>query len=420
MAAKKKAAAAPVANPAAPAVATHHFHHAPDPAGWTRGLPRVISLVALLVVLWVIGVAFFKVMAGLLLPLFLAAVLTVVFRPLHAWSLEAFGDRRHLAALFTTLMISLVVIVPTGYFGYRASIEAASVYRTVAGKGTDFALEPKFHELEYKVVDWYKTNIDPKYQHTEINFTQQAASFVSAASEYAVKLGLDSAKALVGMLIGLVVMLIALYFFFADGPGMLDEVMHLSPLDSDYERELLTQFAQVSRAVVLATLISAVVQGLLAGIGYYFALPAGSPLFLLTVLTTLLAIVPFVGATAVWIPVALWILFVEQNTWTAVLFALYGAGVVSSIDNVIKPLVLHGQSNLHPLLALLSVLGGIQLMGPIGLLVGPMVVSFMQALLVMLRKELDSLSANPLATQGPPLATREAAVAAAPSDGDPL
>ena len=79
-----------------------------------------------------------------------------------------------------------------------------------------------------------------------------------------------------------------------------------------------------------------------------------------------------------------------MGNWPVALgLAIYCAIFVSAIDNVIKPLVLHGQSNLHPLLALLSVIGGVQALGPIGILVGPMLVAFMQALLVMFNRELQ-------------------------------
>ena len=74
--------------------------------------------------------------------------------------------------------------------------------------------------------------------------------------------------------------------------------------------------------------------------------------------------------------------------WPAILLAIFGVVVVSQIDNLIKPLVLHGQSNIHPLLALLSILGGISALGPIGILVGPMVVAFLQTLLKILRREI--------------------------------
>jgi predicted PurR-regulated permease PerM len=187
----------------------------------------------------------------------------------------------------------------------------------------------------------------------------------------------------------LLITVIALYYFLADGPGMVRGLMLLSPLDERYERELLERFAQVSRAVVVATLLSAIVQGALAGIGYYLALPSQAPVFLLTALTIVTAMIPFFGAAAVWIFVCLWV-YAHGEPMTAIILAAYCTVIVSGIDNVIKPLVLHGQSNLHPLLALLSILGGVTVLGPVGILVGPMLVSFLQALLNMLRKELES------------------------------
>jgi predicted PurR-regulated permease PerM len=108
-------------------------------------------------------------------------------------------------------------------------------------------------------------------------------------------------------------------------------------------------------------------------------------------LTMLFALVPFVGGTAVWVPCCLW-LFLEGRMTAAIVLALYCGIIVSASDNVIKPLVLQGQSNLHPLLALLSVLGGVKALGPIGVVVGPMVVAFLQALLKMVQVELNHLS----------------------------
>jgi predicted PurR-regulated permease PerM len=107
-------------------------------------------------------------------------------------------------------------------------------------------------------------------------------------------------------------------------------------------------------------------------------------------LTMLFALIPFIGGAAIWVPCCLW-LFLEGRTTAAIGLAIYGAVVVSMADNVIKPLVLQGQSNLHPLLAFLSVLGGAQAMGPIGIIVGPMIVAFLQALLKMLQIELDAM-----------------------------
>ena len=189
--------------------------------------------------------------------------------------------------------------------------------------------------------------------------------------------------------IGVCIMAIAMFYFLADGSTMIRDAMRLSPLDDRYELELLKEFDTVSRAVVMATLLSAMAQALLAGIGYLFV--GLDKVFLLTLLTGILALVPFVGAAAVWIPACLWLGVINGNVWTAVGLAVYCAIVVSNIDNIIKPYILHGQSKLHPLLALLSVLGGLQTLGPVGLVVGPMVVSFLQALLNMLHGELSEI-----------------------------
>jgi predicted PurR-regulated permease PerM len=223
---------------------------------------------------------------------------------------------------------------------------------------------------------------------------------VDWATGAATSLLITGVRSFFSVIIGLVIMVLALYYFLADGPSMIRTAMDLSPLDSHYEQELLQRFGQVSRAVVVATLLSAVVQGSLAGIGYYFALPSGSPIFLLTAATMVAAMIPFVGAAFVWVIVCVWVYVYGDpaaaesggNWLPALLLAVYSTVVVSGIDNVIKPLVLQGQSNLHPLLALLSILGGVQVLGPVGILVGPMVVSFLQALLSMLQRELDSFS----------------------------
>jgi predicted PurR-regulated permease PerM len=171
---------------------------------------------------------------------------------------------------------------------------------------------------------------------------------------------------------------------------MLTGLIQISPLEEQHVRELVSEFDRACRAIVSATLLSAIAQGLLAGIGFYIAGLRGS-VALLTVLTMVLALVPFTGAAAVWLPVSLYLYFYQGATWAAIGLAIYGAVIISGADNVIKPLVLHGQSNLHPLLALLSVIGGIKALGPVGILVGPMVVVFLLVLMRIVHRELSQM-----------------------------
>ncbi|MFG0262993.1 MAG: AI-2E family transporter, partial [Novipirellula sp. JB048] len=192
------------------------------------------------------------------------------------------------------------------------------------------------------------------------------------------------------IIVGLLVLVIAVYFFLIDGPAMIGTLMRLSPLDDDYERRLWLEFDRTSRAVVLASVLSAIAQGILAGLGFYVL--GFESVVLLFLVTTLMSLVPFLGAASVWVPCVIWLAMVEQRWTAAFVLALYGTFLISSIDNVIKVYVLHGRSQLHPLFALLSVLGGVKVFGPIGILVGPMVVVFLQALLEILNHELDDTS----------------------------
>lgn len=439
-------------------------------------MPRVVSFIVLVAILAFIAAMFFKVMAQFVLPLFLAAVLVVVFKPLHVWVRDRLPGRLRLSALVTTFLIMLVVLLPTAWVGWNAYLEGRQLFNYLRVPANQQQVIAKIEAAAQPFVQFYEQMLPAAQSSAGVDATEQAAPAgsvdetnkpadavadvppevdaapdgseagavielpadsepdaatdlargatsadsskptTSAKKPFTTKDLFDIAIGFIGgvlfdtlegvfrTLLGLLIMILALYYFLVDGPAMIHTMMRLSPLDNEYERELLDKFANVSRAVVLAVLAAAVVQGLLAGIGFYFALAPGGPIFLLMMTTMVLSVVPFVGAAGVWIPTCIWIYLYQERVvdgvtvtgdpLTAILLAIYCGGVVSTIDNLIKPLVLHGQSNLHPLLALMSVLGGVKALGPVGILVGPMLVAFIHALLVMVNKELRLLSSG--------------------------
>jgi predicted PurR-regulated permease PerM len=352
---------------------------------------RFVSLAVLVAILLVVAILFFRVMAEFLLPMFLAAILLITFRPLHRWCLTKCGGRQHLAAGLTTLTILVVFLVPLCIVLLEAAAEGLSVYQSLKKSSVDM------HSLAQSVADLAARvglPLDPADLESNLSAGIQA---------WLAPVALSTTQFLGSLLLGLVVMIVSLYFFFADGPVMSDTMVDLLPLDKRYQRELIDEFANISRALVVAMLITALAQGLLAGLGFYFAgLPS---LFLLVLLTMLMSMVPFVGAAGVWAPAALWLYFHDQRHVAAVILALYGAGIVSTIDSVIKPIVLRGRSNLHPLLGLLSALGGVKALGPIGIFVGPMVVALLQAVLKMVQHELAVIDRR--ATPASPVADEE-------------
>ena len=362
-------------------------------------MARIISLVVLIAILLAIAGLFFRVMASFWLPLFLALLLVVMFGPLHDWFSAPMrgprADLSHADHRDDPADGAGSVAGPADRSGLRGPVglsrragPPAAGRRPAPGKtpaDSDLAdITALTDEATHKLVAFserFGINLDPKDVQTSIG---------QAVQQFLAPLALRTTQFFGQMLLGLLVMILAVYYFFADGSVMVQAILRLTPLERHRTQELLDQFDSITRAVVAAMLLAAFSQAVLVGIGFYVA-GVGS-LFLLSVLTMLLALVPFVGSAIVWGPVCFW-LYAEQGRTTAALCLLvFCLVIVSMIDNVVKPAVLHGRSNIHPLLALLSVLGGIQALGPIGIFVGPMAVAFLQTLLNMVHTELDNMT----------------------------
>ncbi len=277
-------------------------------------MARIVSFVALVVILVVIGGLFLQVMAGFLLPLFLALLLVLMFGPLHRWFTRKCGRHDRIAAVLTTGSILALVLVPLLLLLAGAGCEAQNIYRaalnnpewgdpTATSDATDKTPAPAdlsslvTRGTEELVKLSRRVGMPLEQEDVKTNLDNAAKQFVAP-------LALRTTQFLGQALLGLLVMVLGVYYFFADGPAMIQTLLRLSPLEPSRTRELIDQFDSVTRAVVTATLVSAIVQGLLIGLGFYVA-GIGS-IFLLTALAMLLTLVPFVGSAIVYVPVCLW------------------------------------------------------------------------------------------------------------------
>lgn len=177
-----------------------------------------------------------------------------------------------------------------------------------------------------------------------------------------------------------VVFLLALGTFLDSGAELVTWIRRVSPLRMAYSDRLIGIFASFSRNVVLASLVGALVQGAVAGVGYAIFGVERAPLF--AVLSGCMAVVPFVGTALVWVPLS-GLLFAQGHDSAALGLLVWNVALTSSVDNLVKPLVVRGSSDLPPLLVFLGVFGGLKAMGLVGLLVGPVVVAMMLALLTI-------------------------------------
>lgn len=150
--------------------------------------------------------------------------------------------------------------------------------------------------------------------------------------------------------------------------------------------QVVQPFVNACRGMLVGTILAAALQAICNGVGFAVAGIEGA--LLLAFCTFFVSMAPYLGAAAVWLPVVVFLLF-EQRWLAAVLLATYGTFVVSSVDNLIRAHAMHGHAHIHPLVALISILGAIRLLGLWGIIVGPVTAVLFYALLELVNKKID-------------------------------
>ncbi|SFI25731.1 AI-2E family transporter [Planctomicrobium piriforme] len=352
---------------------------------------RQASFWMLLALAVALGVLFFNVVRPFLLPLLLACVATVLVRPYYEWAVVKFGNRRGLTAFLFSVLFLLVIFLPIAGALLIAGNELMNL-------GQDL-LSPD-GKLNHSV----KQMQDLAHQRMTDQQWEQFKASAGKSVEGAISGIYTKTQALISniveLVVGLVITCLALFYFLADGPALLVTLRRLSPLESQDEEILIADFANVCRGVVLSTLVCSFFQAVAAGIG--FAIVGVERVWLLSVLTMFTSMIPFVGAAAVWGVVAVGLLMAGHG-WAALFLVIYGSTVVSSTDNLLRAYVLRDSAKLHPLVALLSVLGAVQIVGLWGIVLGPIVASFFYAVLKILRDRHWDATGQPMASSQQPL-----------------
>ncbi|MFL5413302.1 MAG: AI-2E family transporter [Myxococcales bacterium] len=313
-------------------------------------------------------------------PLFLAVVLAAVFqRPFERTSAFLRGKRK-LASAVLTLGVFFAIVLPF------ASIAAFAVRESLVG------LDYLRSELGVTNVTDLKSGQLPPRAEAAINRTlgvvhlnrQQVQEGITRVSEEirtaAPELLASSGRAAFHT----VVMLIALYFLLLEGRVLIEWLGTVSPLQARQTHELLTEFRKVSNASVVGSVVSALGQGILTAIG--FAITGVPHALFFGLLTAIASFVPVVGTAIVWVPAVL-LLGATGHMTAAIVLAAWCLVFVIGGEHVGKPLLLRGQVEMHTGLVFLSLLGGLEVFGLLGIIIGPLIVSFFLALMRMYRRD---------------------------------
>jgi predicted PurR-regulated permease PerM len=301
-----------------------------------------------------------------ILPLCASAVFVIFFYPLHEWL-----ERRHgtvTAALLSTLVVTTLLIVPLVFVSLAFVREA-----TGAAAAIQSALTPErfaqvggwFYWIEYHVP-------------LDLDVGSLAADGGKALAGFAATIARNLLVDLGVFLFHVVVVIFAMFFLFRDARQIMAIVRRVLPFEDRPREHVITQAHELIRASVVTSFVVAIAQGTAGGL-IFWIMGFSAPVFW-GVVMAFFSLLPLIGAWVVWLPAAIWLLIDGHLGQGLVLLAL-GVGLISSIDNVLRPILLAGRAQLNGLLVLISVLGGIAAFGPIGLVLGPVIVATMSSLL---------------------------------------
>lgn len=339
----------------------------PQAARWTLLVLTVIAVALLTLIIKPFAAA-----------LFVAAVFAGAISPWYERLAARMRGRRQLAAGLTTVAMLLVVVIPLASISVVLAKEvtdgAAYVRNTLRSEGVQGIvndLPRPLRSLAQKALSQL-----PDQESLQQMTGQQGGRAAAAVGGFL--------TATWSIVIQMVMMLIAFFFFLVDGPQLVDWLEDVMPLGRGQTRRLLEDFRRVSVAVIVSSVATAAIQAVIALVGYLIA-RVPNPVFF-AIVTMIVALVPAVGAGAVVLAAAA-IMYLGGHPYSALFLVVWGILAVGLIDNVVKPFLIRGGLQLHGAVIFFALLGGLSYFGPVGLIAGPLVVSFFLAVLHMWNRD---------------------------------
>lgn len=330
-----------------------------------------------LVLLAVSGLLSLYILRSFLITLAIAAVFAVVLYPVQRRMCRISYGRNSLAALLTLLIACACVFGPLLFIGSRVVSEAYSVYLSVRTQATvtDMALIGADIDRQIEAYVPGASGYIASFSENIGSYAQKGAGIV-AGSLGAIFSGVT------GFAVSLFIFLLALYGFLVRGAAFIESAVSISPLGEKDTRTLLLKTTNATNALVRGTLGTALIQGIVASIGFMiFGVPNA---ILWGMVTAVAALIPGVGTMLVLIPAILY-LWIFTGLPAALGLTVWGIVAVGSIDNIVGPRLSGSGTGLNLLMTLLSVFGGIALFGVAGILLGPLCVSITYALFSLYR-----------------------------------
>ncbi len=331
-------------------------------------------LIALLLFAVYLG---FSIASPFVDTIILSGVVAVICSPVHSRIRSRMPAWPNVAAALSVLLLVVVIAMPLFFITLGLVKQAKETASALSAwtLQTDFNTLLDSHRLD-PLLEWINVNL-PFLKITAADIQARLLEATTGVTQWVVTNGRQLFANTFRMLLHFLLLIFIVFYFLRDGRHMMERIRYFCPLRDDQEDAIILNMQRVARSVLLGSLLIGMLQGLVGGFGLAVA---GIPGLFLGALMALSSLIPVVGTGLIWGPAAIWLFIQGQWGWGT--FVLIWCGLlVTSIDTLVRPMLLRGAAQLSTFYVLLAVLGGVYTFGATGILYGPLILTFVMVML---------------------------------------
>ncbi|MBF0472549.1 MAG: AI-2E family transporter [Nitrospirae bacterium] len=345
-------------------------------------LLTIFSLLALL------GYLTFEVFSPFFSSIMWAIVLGIVFYPFYSY-LHRLIKSESLASILTILVIILLIFAPLSYLSVLLGKEIAVVVNYLQTRGPELMKSI----LSVKLFRWILTQMNIDINFKDFSLSPKLLDNISNAGSSVMSNVTTGLKSLIGAIINFVFAIVSLYFFFIQGAHFITKIRDGLPF-SEWHKDLLAgKIKDMVISTIYGGVVVSILQGCIGAITLYF-LGVDAPV-LWGMSMSIMSFVPMIGTFAVWGPISVYLLFIKHDIIRGAILIAVSIIIISSVDNILKPKIISGRTNMPMVFVFFSVLGGMKFFGLIGMIMGPLVLVLFLSLFEIFRNiETDGIDRN--------------------------
>ncbi|MBI5518827.1 MAG: AI-2E family transporter [Desulfovibrio sp.] len=313
----------------------------------------------------------------------LSAILAIIFSPVNSRLFARLGERANLAAGLTSALVVVLILLPTAFLVWGLVSEGAHSMMSIRSWAdrNDFGEFLRSNKFSF-ILNWLRDTF-PFVTIDEAAIQARLLTFTQNFTQSVVDVGATLVGNMAKLVLRFFLMVFMIFYFLREGRGIVLKIKYLAPLRTHQEDFLIESLQRVSRAVLVGSLLIAILQGLVGSLGLWIV---GIPPLFWGTMMGLAALIPVIGTGLVWIPAAAYLYFFGE--WqTAAFFLFYNVVIVTNIDTILRPLLMKKAAQVSPFYIFLAILGGIHAFGALGIIYGPLILTFFMVMIKIYSEE---------------------------------